>query len=198
MKALAAKLAAFGFAALLLAGSATQSYSQDKVPETKVAKDAQPVGALTADNIKEKLENLGYEPKHNGNTPSDIYYRVTFFQDNYQYAIDIGLSKNGQNVWFLAPLRMLPGSKDVRTDILEKMLVLNDNIGPAHMSMRSNRMLYLNLAVDNRDMTSARLRKTIDSFCNEIRGSETLWNPARYPNATPFPEAKKEVASGTK
>ena len=198
MKALATKLAALGFAVLLLAGSATQIDAQDKDSDTKITKDAKPAGVLTAENIKEKLENLGFEPKHNGNTPADIYYRINLNRDDYRFALDVGLSKNGQNVWFLAPLRQLPEPKDVRPDILEKMLALNDKIGPTHMSMGSNRMLYLNVAIENRDITPVRLRQVIDSFCNDIRGSESLWNPSRYPDLSPTPNAKKEVANTVK
>lgn len=164
-------LAALAFG---LAGAGIQA--GDKKEKTKL-----PAGAIDDDVLKDRLENLGYEPKPSKSTAGSAMYLLDFERDNFRYVFYVSLSSDKSRLWMSAALRKLPDAKDVRKDILEKILLKNDEIGPTHFTLRKNRFLYLELALDNRDLTSKRLRKEIDEFSVNLRNTQSLWDPTKYP-----------------
>lgn len=165
---------------LALSMAPTFLRAQDAAPAPKTA-SAVKTGVLTDESLKEKLEGLGYQPEIIKSKTGGVMYRVRIDRDNYRYVFNVSLSSDKTRLWLSAALRQLPEPKDLRSDILEKILAHNDQVGPTHFAVRSNRYLYLELALDNHEITSRRLRMEIDQFTGDIRASEHLWNPAKYP-----------------
>ncbi len=188
------KALSFAVVALVLGLTGTSAWAdgadKGKAPAKEAAK--QHSDSLTDESLKEKLENLGYEVKVTRSKSGGTMYLLNFERDNYRYVFYCSLSSDRSRLWLSSALRQLPDAKDVRADVLEKILARNNEIGPTHFALRSNRFLYLELSLENRGITSLRLRKEIDGFAADVRSSEHLWNPAKWPKVeAPKVEAPK-------
>jgi hypothetical protein len=165
---------------LALSMTPTLVRAQDPAPAPKAPSSVK-ADILTDESLKEKLEGLGYKPEIIKSKTGGVMYRLNFDRDNYRFVFNVSLSADKKCLWLSSALRPLPEAKNVRPDILEKILEHSDKIGPTHFSLRHNRYLYLELALNNYDITALRLRTEIDQFTGDIRASEHLWNPAKYP-----------------
>jgi hypothetical protein len=185
------KLSAMAALVLMLALASGTAWADGADKAAKAA--PKHADALTDESLKEKLENLGYEPKVIKSKTGGIMYLLDFERGSYRYVFYCSLATDKSRLWLSSALRPLPTGKDLRADILEKILAKNDDIGPTHFTLRNNRYLYLELALENRGITSVRLRKEIDAFAAAIKDNEPLWNPARYPKLeAPGAEAAKK------
>jgi hypothetical protein len=164
-------LAAWLFA---LAGPGTNAGEKKEKPKL-------PPDTLTDESLKEKLDDLGYDFKVIKSTTGTPMYLLDFTRDNFRYVFYVSLASDKTRLWMSCALRKLPETKIVPTDILEKILTKNDDIGPTHFTLRKNRFLYLELGLDNYGLTPRRLRKEIDGFAGNIRSTQDLWDPTRWP-----------------
>jgi hypothetical protein len=182
----------------LVAGMAPadESKAKDAPPPAKAngkAEKEAPRGAevLTHEGLKKRLEDMGYTFKTTESTNKTPMYLVTVDSNNYRYVFYVSLSSDLKRVWVSSALRQLPAKDKVRADILEKLLEKNYDISPIHFVLKSNRWLYLDMALTNRGLTAAELRSGLDDFMSATRSTESLWNPDKYP--APVKEEKKEA-----
>jgi hypothetical protein len=153
----------------------------DKAKEPAKVEIKQRADLLTHESLKEKLEGLGFEAKlikSKGGTPM---YLLDFSRGDFRYVFYVSLSTDKTRLWLSSALRPLPAGKDLRPDILEKILARNNEMGTTFFSVGADRYLYLQQGVDNRAFTTIQLRKLIDEFAGNMRSTEHLWSPAKYP-----------------
>jgi hypothetical protein len=176
----------------LLAGAAFAKDGDTKKKDADPAKKADakpapslPADALTHETLKTRLEDMGYDFKVTKSTNGTPMYLVTIDRNNYRFVFYASLSSDFKRLWVSSALRPLPEAGKVRADILEKLLAKNYDIGPIHFAVKSNRYLYLDLALMNRHITARSLRTDLDEFMAAVRSTETLWNPEKYPAPVP-------------
>jgi hypothetical protein len=157
----------------LVLGACVGTVAADQAPPAKPqpakAKDR---GAELDARLKERLENLGYEPELMKLKGGRQGYRLRFTKDNFSYVMWLAYNNGNTNLWFNAALRQLPKEADTRRDILEQLLQKNDDIGPAHFALKSNRWLYLSMAMAASEASPARLQGWFAS--NPFTGRDAL------------------------
>lgn len=148
-------------------------------------------GVLTNDSLKEMLENLGYTPEVIKSTTGAPMNKIKFERDGWTFTVFVSLSSNGSQVWLIAPLKEIPDGM-ASGDPLKKILKANNDIGPVHFNIKGD-FLYLNLALENRDMNAARLRGGIDETTGAVKSTASVWNVEFKPKeaGNPKVEAKK-------
>ena len=151
--------------------------------------DEQPAGkstVLTNESLKEMLVNLGFEPQEVKSTAGDPMYLVTLKRDNWTLAVYVSISPSKTKIWMSAPVADLPQADKVSATALEKLLALNDNLGPTHFCLKGRR-LYLCVSLDNVDVAPKQLRTEIDGVLATVRSTHESWKNL----ATESPVASK-------
>jgi hypothetical protein len=179
--ALAAMVTLFAGVARADDGKAREQGPAKKADNASKEAPKVPADALTHESLKKRLEDMGYTFKTILSTTKTPMYLVTVDSNNYRYVFYVSLSSDMKRLWVSCALRQLPEPNKVRADILEKLLAKNYDLGPTHFAVKSNRYLYLELALDNHGLGAAKIRGELDEFKVAIRTTETLWNPEKYP-----------------
>jgi hypothetical protein len=177
MKRLLCGILAACVAAVALGTTVAQAQDKEKAKTETVVPD----GGLTDELLKERLEAMGYDFKVVKSTGGTPMYLVDVTVDNFRYVFYVSLSADKNYLWISSALRQLPEGDKVRPDILEKLLAKQWDIGPMYFTLKSNRMLYLERGLENQGLTAKRLRQEITNFMGALRGTESLWNPEKYP-----------------
>jgi hypothetical protein len=131
---------------------------------------------LNDSSLDALLRNLGYDPEVTKSASGKrIYYRLVTVEDAFRFVVDISLDQSCSRLWFSAPLPEVAVDK-VPPSRLVKLLEANDDITPASFSYdKARQRFYLNLAVDNRDITAAIVRKELTSLLRVIERTAPLW-----------------------
>lgn len=171
------KVAPLAAAVLILCSAVGAGRAQDK--------PAAGAGRLTDASLEAMLKNLGHTPTATkSESGKRTYYRLDLSEDSFTFVVDLSLDPEGARLWFSAPLVKVPERDRVALDRLWKLLESNDDILPASFSYDASRQrFYLNLTVDNRDITPAVLRKELSTFTRTIEKTYPLWKEVQPPSS---------------
>jgi hypothetical protein len=148
---------------------------------------------LTDESLKTLLERMGYEFEPIKSTSGLTMYRVKFEQSNWTYTMYVSLSGDKSMVWLATPLIELPAGDKVPEAILEKLLQKTDELGPCHFSLKGRRV-YLNLPLENRNITPARLRQALDTMATNVKETAPYWTVEKWPEVINKDVPKTEAA----
>jgi hypothetical protein len=127
--------------------------------EVRVEVPAPPV-QHTIDDFSRLLRDAGYTPTRSGKDRYEISVRFHGAPAN----IEVALSPSGRKLWFI---KRLAGSFAVysksREDLLA-MLRLNNTTSPAFQYVTSNDNIDFVMNIDNRNLESAELKRSIDFY----------------------------------
>jgi hypothetical protein len=186
------KILAGVLAALLaLAGLAgtVRADGKSEEPKPEVKKEVKK-GVLTHESLKEMLENLGYNPETIRSTAGNPMYKIRIERDGWTFIEYVSLSGDGTMIWISAPLKDVP--EDLASaEPLRKLLLENDNIGPSHFSMKGKR-LYMNLALENREVTPLKLRTSLDDVTSTIKATRNLWDSDTWARTDPTKKTEEK------
>ena len=140
--------------------------------------------AITKDNLKDVLTNLGYKPEK----LSDTSYRLMVERNNITFAVSVSLSKDETKLWMSSYVSEIADINKVPASVLEKMLSANADFGPTHFSLESSktpegRRVYISRPMDNQGLTPAIVRETLDRFQGNVAGAQPLWDATKWPAA---------------
>lgn len=152
-------------------GLLASARAQDPAPQ-----NSQP---LTKEDLPKWLTNLGYGPEDRGNG----VYVVPIERDGWTFRVRTSISSNQKKVWLSAFLGTVADPAKLPPGVLAKVLVANDQIGPAHFYFcgcktcqeKTEKELNVAVALDNRGLTPPTLRKEIDDFCSTIKSTAEVW-----------------------
>jgi hypothetical protein len=179
------------FAAIVALGCLTSNARSDSGPTPATATADQ---NLTDASLEAMLRGMGYEPTSSKSSSGKrTYYRLILKEDTFTFVFDLSLEVDRSRVAFSAPLPVVKDRDQVPAERLWKLLESNDDIAPAGFSFDKDRKrIYLNMAIDNRGITSAVLRKEITQFTRIIERTCPQWKdiqpvtaPATPPITTP-------------
>jgi hypothetical protein len=142
------------------------------------------VGKLTNDQLREMLDDLGYEPQTIELKNGGKRYRVKLNRDGWNFSFDAELSTDRTVVWLSARLSRLPAAGQVRAEPLEKLLAMNTDLCPMHFLVKSDRQLALDLPLEVIDLTPAELRTRIDGLLSTVKRTYPTWDEAGKPVGT--------------
>jgi hypothetical protein len=179
MKRFARLMLSTGVMGLALAASGARADDPAKKPASSAEGAKATSATLTDEGLKETLERMGYELEVTKSTTGTPMYKVKLDQGGWSFVIYVSLSPDKSMVWLAAPLQDLPAGDKVPEAILEKLLQKTDELGPAHFSLKGRR-LYLNLPLENGNITPARLRQALDSTATNVKDTAAYWSPDKW------------------
>lgn len=133
-----------------------------------------PKGVLTKESLLEMLTNLGYEPTVEGNN-KDVY-RVKISRASFRSNFTITLSGDAAELWFVCYVLHLGHPEDAPAPALLKLFEDQLNMRSAFNYDPSSKWLFLFCAIDNRDISPAILRKSVDAFDRSVETTYPHWN----------------------
>jgi hypothetical protein len=163
--------------------------SADDGDEPKAKKTAGKI--LTSESLSEMLDSMGYDFRAETLASGNVIYLVTIPSDTWKFMVEVSVAPNGSLVWLLAPLQQLPAA--VPGEPLVRLLQENWTIYPQTFAIpKDGRRLYLQRAVENQNITPARLRAAIESMTGAIRNTAPLWDASKW-GQTPTTDGKKDT-----
>jgi hypothetical protein len=152
---------------------------------------AQPAPAvLTIESLGSVLENMGYEVKTVKNSAGVPYYVLNLKRGTWTFIFEVSLSPNKAYLWLGVPLNVVPeGAVTGAGPQLLRLLEENFNIAPTFFSYYpGSKRLLLQSAMENRDVTPAKLRARIDAMQDVVERTFPLWDTSKWVAPVPPPE----------
>lgn len=174
------RLAALVPLALLLATPpALLAQKEDTPPPAK-----KPTGkVLTTDTLGEMLDAMGYDAKPITLDNGYQLFGVSAKQDTWTFYVEVSIPRAGNSIGFLAPLTQVgekTGGK-LPAPAMKKMLEANWDLMPhAFVLHAKQQRVFLMRMMDNKDVTSAKLRAALEDMFGTIRRTNDIWNPDRW------------------
>ena len=150
-------------------------------PETTTVRADDPAekGAALADaSLREMLVRLGYAPAEIKSPVGISMYKIVVERDDWRVIIYASLSGSKARLWLASPVADLPETGKVSAAALERLLALNDDLGPTHFGLRGRRV-FLNTPMDNVGITEKRLRTEIDNLAANVKRTSEYWKDLR-------------------
>jgi hypothetical protein len=150
--------------------------SADTTPDPNPAK---PPEGTTEEGLEQMLRQMGYEYKVTGKVEEGRWYKVTVSRTERGrgttvFWVELRLGTNGTMIWGHVPLSDLKSEHLANAAALQKLLELNDTMGPNAFRINpKTKRLFLSRNSDARDLTPARLRAHIDGL---IDGCVKAWD----------------------
>ncbi len=130
-------------------------------------------GRLTDADLFAMLDGLGVEPVK----VNEAVFRVTVRQDGWTVPVQFALSRSEEKVWMTAFLGGVSDPEQASASSLRALLTAYEAVAPAHFFLKDGGLkLHLGMALDNRAVTPAALRRDLDHLCAGIRATADLWN----------------------
>lgn len=143
-------------AALLTSNSAVAGGNQDK---------------LNGASLKTMIEGLGYETKALNEEAGKEKYEFKINKAGFDIPIAAEVSPSTNYVWLTVFLGAVKP-----THKFEELLKQNTKIQPSQFYITSKGSLMVGIALDNRQINPAVLRRNIDKVSEDVSGSSTLWS----------------------
>jgi hypothetical protein len=151
---------------------------------------------LTDNGLKLMLQNLGYEPKVEPGT-STFIYTIQQPSGRYSVPIQVSLAPNKARVWLACALTVIGDDVEVRNCPLLGLLEQTYNFGPAFFSYsQPENRFYLNLALDNRNISPATMRWAINHASEAVASTAEFWDGKRC-SASPPVSGRRPGATAT-
>jgi len=155
-------------AAILLSGAGMRTVSNAGATTASMPAEGQ---ELVDDTLKQMLDGMGMEPK-----ALSKGFLVALKQGTWTINLQVVISANKEKIGLNANLGKIDDPDSVTASQWRAMLISNGDIDPtAFYFDKDQKKLYLHRSFDNRAVTPAFLRKEIESFAANVRGTEALW-----------------------
>ncbi len=130
---------------------------------------------LDAAKLRAMIEGLGYTTKDLDSDPGKEKYEFKVVHDGLDIFIAAEVSPSKNYVWLTVFLGEAPKATAPASEFRE-MLKWNGKIQPTQFYITASERLMLGFAMENRSITPAVLRRTIDKLTKDVADSEDAWN----------------------
>ena len=136
-------------------------------------------GELTPNSIPPLLTGLGFTPKESGAGT----WEITSTRGGLDVPIAVALSKSNRKLWMTVFLAEFDDKRRADAVALLELLRKNFDIQPAHFFVVKEEpasgpikdSLKVAVALDNRGITPADLKREIEKLSDDVVGSRALW-----------------------
>jgi len=133
---------------------------------------AQSCDPLTRPQLKEKLQQMGFEVKTLNDKPGEEKYSVEHPGSGFNVPVGYEISPSSNFIWLTAFLGI---ADTVNTDKNMELLKETANIQPSFFYITPKGNLMMAVAVENRGVTEAILRRHINKLVADVSKTSTVW-----------------------
>lgn len=133
---------------------------------------AQSCDPIDATRLKEMLIQMGYTVKDIGTGVGKEKYQVDMNTGGFNVPLGYEISPSKNYIWLTVNLGK---SKDSTSTVNAELLKENGKIQPCQFYITSKGLLMMGLAVENRGLTAAILRRHTDKITGDVSGTSALW-----------------------
>ena len=133
---------------------------------------AQSCDPINASKLKEMLGQLGYTVKDIETNPGSEKYEIKVTKDGIDVPILYQLSASGSYMWLTVSL----GNKYTDESVINSTLLKqNSKIQPCQFYTTESGKLMMGLAVDNRGINNAQLRRYTEFITGKVIDTKAYW-----------------------
>lgn len=133
---------------------------------------AQSCDPLDAARLKDMLIQMGYTVKDIGTEVGKEKYQVDIKTSSFNVPLGYEISPSKNYIWLTANLGK---PKDSTSTVNSDMLKQNGKIQPCQFYITSKGILMMGLAVENRGLTPAIMRRHTDKITGDVSSTSALW-----------------------
>jgi hypothetical protein len=133
------------------------------------ARQVEPEQLDTA-KLKVILDNMGLEVKVSNTEKGKEHYEVVAKTEKYNIPVDYSLSNSGRYLWLTCSL-----GENSPTKKHEELLKATAKTQPVHFYITAKNKLMAAVAVENRAVTAAHLRRSADLLVSAVSSNDTVW-----------------------
>ncbi|HRI25036.1 MAG TPA: hypothetical protein PLZ45_10175 [Ferruginibacter sp.] len=137
-----------------------------------VSSQAQTCEALDARKLKEMLIGMGLTVKDLNTEAGKEKYEVSLSAGGFNIPVGYEISPSGNFVWLTANLGK---PKDATSTMNAELLKQNANIQPCQFYISGKGNLMMGLAIENRGLTPAIMRRHTDKFSGDVSKTSSYW-----------------------
>lgn len=124
---------------------------------------------LTTPQLRTIVENMGYAPKTISEETGKFQFDVK--TDSFNVPVGTEISKSGNYIWFTVSLGDASGLESKHGDLLRQ----NAQIQPDFFYITAKGTLMLGVAVDNRGVTPAVVKRVTDKLVADVDSTSKYW-----------------------
>lgn len=121
--------------------------------------------------LKSMVVGLGYEVKDIGTEPGKEKYEFVVTTEGFNVPLGVEISPSKNYIWLTANL----GATKETTDY-QGLMKANGIVQPCLFYVTKGGTLMIAMAVENRDVTPAWLRKGINKVAGDVSAQASVWN----------------------
>lgn len=134
--------------------------------------NAQNCDVITRAQLKEKLEQMGFEVKTLNEKAGEEKYSVSHPGSGFNVPVGYEISASTNFIWLTTFL----GKTDTANSVKNlKIIKENANIQPSFFYITAKGNLMMAVAVENRGVTNAILRRHIDKLVADVSKTSAIW-----------------------
>ncbi len=168
----------FGLFMLLM----LMSFSTQQVRAQATDDRPQRPGQLTEENLGNALRSIGLKPTKTEKR-YDFAFKTSIQGEEWKFTMSAVLSRNEESVWVMAWLDKIPRTAtEVPRTALLRLLAANDRLGSGKFFayIPTNKRFVLQRVVVNENMTSRKLRNTLQDLAISVAEEYPVWATANW------------------
>jgi uncharacterized protein (TIGR03067 family) len=138
---------------------------------------------LDTKTLGEMLVDMGLETK----LVDDIFHKIRWSIKDSEFPLWLSISTDKRTLWVYTEFKLRSDCDKAPATAWLKLLEKNDAIGPSRFALdEKGKRLTFRRPLNNADLTAAQLRKELNSFVEDLKANQELWQPAAFlPPLTP-------------
>ena len=134
---------------------------------------AQNCGPMDRPTLKKMIGELGYEVRDLESTPGKEKYEVTISKQGFNVPMAYEISPSTNYIWITVFLGKAPAAGDTTN---ASLLHQNFIIQPCQFYVTDKGNLMMGLAIENRGVSNAILKRLSDMVSDKVVQTSTYWN----------------------
>lgn len=141
----------------------------------KAQESAAPAGVWDAARLKQAIADIGYEPKALNTTQDKEKYEFKVERGGLTVPVGSELSGSKNYLWLSVYLKDAPKDFAAHGEKLGNLLKANSKVQPAQFYITEKGALMIAVAMENRAMTNAILRRNVERLVNDVVEQKAAW-----------------------
>ena len=134
---------------------------------------AQNCGPVDRPALRKMLTELGYEVKDLETTPGKEKYEVSHTKQGFNVPVAYEISPSTNYIWLTVYLGKPPADTSIRNS---QLLRQNFTIQPCQFYITEKGNMMMGLAIENRGVTNAVLKRLSDMVTDKVVQTTSYWN----------------------